>query len=116
LRILVLQDCPLTDLPVEVGELRRLVRVVLVDCRCLVKMPETIRNWELLERLVLRGCVMLSEIPEMIGCRSLEHLDLSLCESLVGLPNCARFWRLKVGFQILLEGCSQQLQDEWSSL
>jgi hypothetical protein len=116
LRVLVIEECPIIEMPVEVSNLSKLVRVDFIDCKQLTSLPANIDNWVLLQRLVLRGCVLLVDIPEMVGCVCLKYVNPGRCKSLVRLPSCASQWKAKVGFQLLLDGCSDKLVDLWSSL
>ncbi|XP_055960863.1 disease resistance protein RPV1-like isoform X2 [Mercurialis annua] len=82
-----LSKTAIEELPSSIGYISPLlVSLIMVDCKSLETLPDSICELEYLQILKLRGCSKFSKLPLLYGLCSLEKLDLSGCSKLEELP------------------------------
>jgi Leucine-rich repeat (LRR) protein len=87
LSYLNINDCSLTSLPDEIGELLSLRELVCAS-KSLTCLPSTIGKAKRLKKLQLEDCTALTSLPNSIGeLKELEILSLICCPALTALPN-----------------------------
>ena len=78
-------DTQLKEFPNELGELPKLKRLELSNCRELVRLPYV--NFPELEHLDISGCDKLVALPEgLVSCHKLKTLNFEKCTRLTGVP------------------------------
>ncbi|KAL0887672.1 hypothetical protein Bca101_011655 [Brassica carinata] len=78
LEALYLDGTKVTELPVEIGVLQRLVLLNMKDCKKLKTLPESLRDLEALKQFILSGCSKLKEFPKTGG--NMNSLEIMLLD------------------------------------
>ncbi|PWA75788.1 toll/interleukin-1 receptor (TIR) domain-containing protein [Artemisia annua] len=100
---LSLRSTDIKTLPDSICMLKHLKSLKLESCLLLEKLPVDIGRLECLERLVLFDCTLLQDIPNSIcEMKRLEHLELSYCIRVEKLPE--EFGRLKCLKDLNIQG------------
>ncbi|VAI40812.1 unnamed protein product [Triticum turgidum subsp. durum] len=74
-------------LPVWLGLLESVQKIVILDCPSMTSLPESMKNLTALKILILSECKGLETLPEWLGqLTSLEHLEIMDCPNLTSLP------------------------------
>jgi Leucine-rich repeat (LRR) protein len=96
LRLLILDSCPLKEVPSSIGNLTGLERLLLCGCNQLERLPASIGQLTRLEFLDLSQCIMFEGLPKEIGCMvgltKLNLLELGCPIKEVPLPSS--IWKL----------------------
>ncbi|XP_047173461.1 TMV resistance protein N-like [Vigna umbellata] len=104
-RLLLISCVNLVEVHPSVGQHKRLVLLLLKDCKNLQIMPRKL-EMDSLEELILSGCSKIEKLPEFgDNMKSLSLLNVENCINLLSLPNS--ICNLRSLRKLYVSGCSR---------